>query len=312
MRRSFRLFAATIFSFTILAATTQPVFALSGLTISPPLRDVTLGPGLLETSAELTLQNNTDQAVRASLRLADLRALGQYGGNSLDKAGGLAGKYDLANWISLPDGDTVTIASKQTVTVKVKIVNRSDLSPGGHYGAIIVTTSPSKTTTQSNVSLNQQLVSLLFIKKLGGENYGLQLASSDFKKSGGIVNELKTTFKNTGNVHVVPRGYVEVTDPTGQVVSKGIINQDSAIILPDSSRQYVTLMQSVAPYGKSGIYNVTTYYRYDDKQDFTEYTQTFRRGRTYGWLLLVAGVSIVGSALVMFYVLNKKRLRKSA
>lgn len=319
MRLSSRILAVTVLCLILLVSvglitSTRSVSALSGLTISPPLREITLGSGLLEASTDLTLQNNSDQTIRASLQLVDLRALGEYGGNSLDKAG-LTNKYDLANWLALPGGDTVVIASKQTVRVAVKIANRSDLAPGGHYGAIVITSSPENTSVKTQVSLNQQIVSLLFIKKLGGEVYGLELESSTFKQSADkktydIPQVITTKFKNTGNVHVVPRGYVEVADPGGKLIAKGIINQDSLNILPGSSRKYVTTLQSVAQANKSGLYKVITYYRYDDQKDFKQFSETFRYGGgTNIWPFVVGGgalIVLVIAAGVVFIVRRKR------
>lgn len=289
------------------------LYAQSGITISPLLRDITLGPGLIETSAELTLQNNTNQTIHASLQLVDLRALGEYGGTTLDKAG-LTGKYDLAKWLSLPGGDSVIIASRQTIKVKVNVVNRADLSPGGHYGGIVITTAPDNNVPKSDVSVNQQLVSLLFVKKLGGEVYGLHLESSSYKPNINLSNEITNTFKNTGNVHVIPRGYVEVTDPSGKLIAKGTTNQDSLTILPGGARRFVTHMQPVSKPGRPGSYKVTTYYRFDGENDFKQSSQIFKYGKSYAWLYIAGGIFILAITAGGFYILKNKRhvLVKSA
>lgn len=278
----------------------QHISALSGITISPLLRDITLGPGLIETSTEITIQNNTDQTVRASLQLVDLRALAVYGGNTLDKAG-LTDKYDLAKWLSLPGGDSIIIANRQTVKVKVNVANRPDLSPGGHYGAIIVTTEPEFSTPKSTVSVNQQLVSLLFVKKLGGEIYSMQLEASNYKSIANIPNEFTSTFKNTGNVHVVPRGYIEITDPQGKLIAKGTINQDSLNILPGGLRRIITNMQTISQPTRSGSYKVTTFYRLDGEKDFKQYSQSFEY-RLTKYKIYTAGGLIIAGILVLLKI----------
>jgi hypothetical protein len=281
--------------------------ALSGLTVSPPLKEITLGPGLIETATDVTIQNNTNQSVRAHLQLVDLKSLGIYGGTTLDKAG-LTDKYDLANWMSLPGGDTVVIASGQTVKVKVNITNRSDLAPGGHYGAVVITSSAADSGIKSDVNISQQLVSLMFIKKLGGEVYGLQLEPISYKGSS-MPDQITTRFKSTGNVHVVPRGFIEVTDPSGKVVSKGILNPDSNIILPGSTRQLVTLMQSVSAANKPGRYKVTVYYRYDGQKDFMSESTYFTHGNILVQIMIgIALVAAVATA-VTFGLLRVKRKR---
>lgn len=312
--RIFSIFIAAGITLAAITISMSPALAAGGVTISPPLKEITLGPGLLETTTDVTIQNNTDQSIQAHLQLVDLKALGLYGGSSLDKAG-LTDKYDLANWMSLPGGDTVPVASHQTVKAKVKITNRDDLSPGGHYGAVVVTTS-SDNTIKSEVNISQQVVSLLFIKKLGGEVYGLELGQMTYKGSD-IPQEVTLPFKATGNVHVVPRGYVEVTDPTGKLVAKGIINQDSSLILPGSTRQFVTLMQPVSGADKPGRYKLTAYYRYDGQNDFKTQSMYFNHGNVIVHWLAVAAIIVTIAGLGIFIVLKATRrirgskLRKS-
>lgn len=290
---------AAVLCLTYVLAITGRSYAASGLTISPPLREVVIGPGLIDTTADITLQNNTSEQVSAHLQLVDLKTLGQFGGTSLDKAT-LPDTYDLANWMSLPGGDTVLIAKGETVKVKVKITNRDDLTPGGHYGAVVITSS-APNSVSSNVNISQQIVSLLFVKKLGGEVFGLDIEPFSVKGPT-IPDQVTTHFKSTGNVHVVPRGYIEVTDPSGKVVAKGILNQDSSMILPGTTRQFVTLLQPVASATKPGRYKVTIHYRYDGQNEFKTLSSSFTRGPStvqYG-IILAAGIVLVGVVVYMF------------
>jgi hypothetical protein len=312
MGRTYRLLTvllALCLCFGGIMVKSSPGHALSGLTVSPPLKEITLGPGLIETATYVTIQNNTGQIVRAHLQLVDLKALGIYGGTSLDKAG-LSDKYDLADWMSLPGGDTVIIASGQTVNVKVDITNRDDLSPGGHYGAVVITSSSADSGVKSDVDISQQLVSLMFIKKLGGEQYGLNLDQLSHQGSA-IPDKLTTRFNSTGNVHVTPRGFIEVTDPAGKLVAKGILNPDSSIILPGSSRQFVTLLQPVATSNKAGRYKITVHYRYDGQQNFSTESIYFTHGNPLLHTLAIAGSAIL-FVTVAVLILRTTRRKKQA
>lgn len=279
------------------------VYAANGITLSPPLKDLTLGPGLLEANSDISLTNNTAQQVRAQLKLVDLKALGEFGGTSLDKAG-LPDSYGLANWMELPGGDTVLIPSGQTVKAAVKILNKSDLTPGGHYGAVIVTTD-SADSVKSNVSISQQLVSLVFVKKLGGEKYGLDLKAMLAEEKGRIPETLKLDFASTGNVHVIPRGYVEITDPKGKLISKAIINPDSSLVLPGQTRQFVALMQPVASSNVPGQYKITAYYRYDGTEEFNSQSLYFSRSGIPAHLkiaaVLAAVIIVLGSVSYLLW-----------
>lgn len=291
--------------FIVLSAAVQHsvVDAAGGTTLSPPLRDLTLGPGLIEANTDIALTNNTSQQVRASLRLVDLKALGEFGGTSLDKAG-LPDSYGLANWMELPGGNTVIIPGGKTVNVAVKILNKPDLSPGGHYGAVIVTTD-SDDSVKSNVNISQQLVSLVFVKKLGGEKYGLELKGMSADKGGNIPDVVKLNFIDTGNVHIIPRGYVEISDPKGKLVARGIINPDSSLILPGQTRQFVTLMKPVESSNIPGQYKITAYYRYDGNDEFTTQNLYFTRSGVPIHLKIIGiviGVAIFTSAGILFWL----------
>lgn len=302
--------AAFIAAFACLAVYVPSTHAAGGLTLSPPLKDITLGPGLLETTTVIALTNNTPQAMLTQLKLVDLKALGTFGGDSLDKAG-LPDAYNLANWMTLPGGDNVIIPANQTINIKINISNRSDLTPGGHYGAVIVT-ADSADTKSGNVSLSQQLVSLVFVKKLGGEKYGLKLKEILADKGNGhLPKSVKLSFFGTGNVHVTPRGYIEVTDPKGKLVAKGIINLDSSLVLPGATRQLVTNLQTVANSNQPGQYKVTAYYRYDGEEKFQTQSVYFTRSGIPQALLFAAAA--LGAALlvaVAVYAVSK-RIRRN-
>lgn len=281
--------------------------AANGLTVSPPLKEITLGPGLLETTTEVTLQNNTNQPISAHLQLIDLKALGDFGGNSIDKAN-LSDSYNLANWMELAGSDTVDIQSGKTSTATVKINNKSDLTPGGHYGALIIT-SASGTGVKSEINITQQLVSLIFVKKLGGEKYGLELKGID-KKGADIPQELTTTFKSTGNVHVIPRGYIEIRDPSNTLIAKGILNEDSNMILPGNERRFVTLLQPVSAAKKAGKYKITVFYRYDGQDDFKSYSTYFNHGNRMLTYILRGVIIAVPILAVGAVVLIRRRKRR--
>lgn len=292
----------------VIVAPSRSVQAAGGLTVSPPLKEITLGPGLISTNFDVTLKNTTGVAVLASYKLVDLKSLGQYGGNTLDKAG-LPDSYDLTSWMSLTHSDKQRVANGETATIQVKIDNRSDLSPGGHYGAVIITTTPEDGKSDS-ISLNQQIISLVFVKKLGGEIYGLSLEPLKPRDSSKIPDSVELVFKSTGNVHVTPRGFVEVTDPSGKLIAKGIINSDSSIVLPGASRKFVTIMQPVSSATDRGEYKITVRYRYEGEDKFSTQTITFNRGYSPKNMFFVAiPVAVVTIGTAFLWKTRRKQQR---
>ncbi len=263
----------------VAAAPGQPAAGKGGITISPPLKEVVISSGLITANTDVGISNNTDQTLNATIKVVDFKALDEFGGVSLGQVGAPVSKYGLANWMTLPRGNSLILTKGQSTDIKIDIDNRADLTPGGHYGAVVVTASSPNSPTGNKINFKQELVSLLFLKKLGGEHYGLELKSIINSAGSSIPTSVATRFRSTGNVHVVPRGYVNVTDPAGKLVAKGIINTESTIILPGSERQLTTLLQPVADSSRAGKYKLTAYYRYDGRAQFSSKSIYFNHGK---------------------------------
>lgn len=293
------------------AATNATSPSQGGITISPSQKEITLSSGLLVASTTVTLTNNTAAGIVGTVKILDFKTLDDTGGLLFSQAGVSLSKYGLANWMTLPNGTTINILSGKSVDIPVHIDNRADLSPGGHYGAVVVTLgAPPATGTSNKATFKQELVSLLFIKKLGGEIYSLQLQSLIADSQNHMPSTVTTRFKNSGNVHVVPRGYVTVTDNSGKVLAKGTINPDSTLVLPGTTRQLATTLQPIATSHQTGHYKVTAYYRYDDQQSFTIssiYTQGSGNNHLVIWVS-IAGALLLVAAIILF----RRHSRKSS
>lgn len=246
-----------------------------GVTISPPFQDIIVLPNQTSLPQSFALSNNNDTPVTFDLSAVDMGALEDTGGVVFS---GLSAdyqqKYGLAKWIQL-EQPNVTVAAHSTQGVNFNIINDASLSPGGHYGAIVVKTSEAVATGQNKVSLLPQAATLIFVRKIGGEIYKLKFAGGIGGTSWwGLPGQLSFHLQNEGNVHVVPRGIVVVTDPRGNVVGKGIINPDSSLILPERKRTYEVTWQHIRKIALPGTYTVHVSYRYDGTNVYqnTSYT----------------------------------------
>lgn len=292
---------------TLLLAGTPPVSAANqpvkppstgGITISPTLKELVISSGLVEARTTIVLTNHTGRDLSAIIRVVDFSALNESGGVSFGEVGRPVGKYALANWMVLPAGSQVALPNDQSTAVPLNVENRSDLAPGGHYGAVVVTASTSAGAT-ANVNFKQELVSLVFVKKLGGEQYGLQLQSLTADERNAMPNAVTIRFASTGNVHVVPRGYVTVADLQGKVVAKGLINPESTLVLPGTARQFVTLLQPIASSKIAGRYTVTAYYRYEGQNQFSSKSIYIYAWRWPLTLLVFVVITIVALTLLL-------------
>jgi hypothetical protein len=242
------------------AAATSP----AGITLSPFEQSITIQPGDVAKSFQLSLTNHTKSLQEITLSVRDFGSLNQTGGIALQGSNAYTKKYGLTEWMGL-EQSVVDLNAGETAQVLVTINNQPSLSPGGHYGAIIASVNSLNQPPANNVVINQQLVALVLVNKVGGERYGLKL--TDETNSGNwfhLPSHVTLTFQNPGNVQVVPRGLVKLVSPTGTVVARGIINTGSAFVLPETFRQFpVTLTKVGSAHPWPGLYHLEVDYRYD-------------------------------------------------
>lgn len=249
-----------------------------GLTVTPAFQEITLDQNDDQKNLPVSLTNTTSGMVTLRVAAYDFGSLDESGGVAfLGASNDLEKKYTLASWMHL-EKDTVIIAPGETVTVRVTIENRSTLSPGGHYGALTFKTENSSqgAITGDAVSVNQLFSTLIFAKKIGGEIYDLELKAAEYRNNFvKFQDRIDLRFTNSGNVHVVPRGTVVVSDSLGRIIAKGIINEESSLILPESIRIYPVMLKSLAWCFFPGKYTIAIAYRYDGKGDFTTTSISF-------------------------------------
>jgi len=274
--------------------------------MSPALKELVISSGLVLANSNITLTNNTDKDLRGSISVVDFRDLSDSGGLSFGQAGLPVDKYGLANWVQLPNGNNLTLSKGQAVTIPVVVDNRSDLAPGGHYGAVVITLAGATDPKGNKVNFKQELVSLLFVKKLGGEQYGLKLQTLT-TQGGGRPTSVSMTFASTGNVHVVPRGFVTLSDSKGKVISKGIINPQSTMILPGTTHRFTVPLSTVSTSHLPGGYKLTAYYRYDGQPDFN--TKSIEINRWNLVLVVLIVIALTGVSLVspLLYIRRRRR-----
>lgn len=274
----------------------------NGFSISPPFQEVIINPNDIQKTSDLEIINNTDSLATFNLSVVDFGSLNDSGGVAFLGVNTSQGerKYGLASWIEI-EKDQLVLSANSRQKVKVSIVNKESLSPGGHYGAVLITMESSG-ESGNIVGLKQSYASLFFVKKTGGEKYSLKLKKFDFKHNFFQINEkIILNFQNDGNIHIVPRGTVIITDPFGRTVFKGIINADSSIILPESFRNIYVNLSKVSPAIWPGNYKFSIDTRFDGQPDFN-HQQIIFFFPTNLWLIIVA------TAIFLFWVKKRRKI----
>lgn len=268
MRRYLRLFFAFVIVCLIYlgpdiseAATHKNT---TGIGISPFLQQLEIKTDDTVRSFDLIISNNTDSLQEISLKAHDFGSLNETGGVILEGSTKYNEKYGLVSWMTLGT-DTVLLPPHESRSVPVTITNRQNLQPGGHYAAVVASINSLDDRSGNKVVINQQLMSLVLVSKVGGERYDLKLNS--INHNGNWLHLPKTVrlrFQNPGNVHVIPRGLVKLKSPGGTVIAQGVINAESAYVLPESFREvYVPLINRNRAFPLPGIYSIEVDYRYE-------------------------------------------------
>ncbi len=279
----------------------------SGITISPAFQQVSIAANQPSVQYDFTVTNNSNSEYEFALSVVDFGSLDDTGGVLFVGNGqkSLSYRYALSPWVTL-ERDRIVVAAHATEKVPITVVNKESLSPGGHYGAVLVT--PTDTGDSQKVQIDQVISSLLFVKKLGGEVYRLNLVHSSISnRIFALPGTVDVRFQNSGNVHVIPRGLVTITDPRGTVVKRGVINADSGIALPETFRELKTPLETLSPAWLPGRYTLTTSYRYDDQTKNTTVTSTFWYFDGRLLLIVVAVLALIGFAI--FHRPTKRMIR---
>jgi hypothetical protein len=270
-----------------------------GITISPAFQDITLAPNMAGQSYEFLVTNNTSEPYEFALSAVDFGSLDESGGVLFSGQAErlLNYKYGLSQWISL-ERDRIVVEPKSTAKVPVTIENKESMTPGGHYGAVLV--SPTLSGERpTKVQINQVLSSLLFVKKQGGEIYRLGLVDYTVgSRMLALPRDVNLRFQNAGNVHVIPRGTVTVHDPAGNLVRRGIINPNSGIMLPETFRKLDVPLESTGRTWLPGTYRLSVAYRFDGREteEFREYTFFY----ISGWYIAAVIALIAAGAAAVF------------
>jgi hypothetical protein len=155
----------------------------------------------------------------------------------------------------------------------INIVNTNTLSPGGHYGAVlfkVAALGQSLSQSSQRIAINEVLVSLIFLSTEGQGVYhlGLNIPKQSIAWAS-LPSNFSLLFQNQGNVQTTPRGYLNVEGPFNRQISKNIINPNSNLILPGTSRQLSVTTQSIHHAILPGIYTVSVYYGYPGQVGYT-------------------------------------------
>ncbi len=274
--------------------------ATSGMSITPSVSNISLTNDQATYQTTLMITNQTKSRATLHLTTQDFGALDEGGGILFlgTSPNTTWDSHRLSSWISVAP-QHLQLAPGQQAGVTVKISNEASLTPGGHYAAIIATlVSPE---SASHVAVNQSLSSLLFVNKIGGATFGIDIQKLQPNTAWwGQVEGARITVANTGNTHIIPRGSISLHGPFGQIISQGTLNAPSSIILPHSHQTFPTTMSSQNVPLWPGNYTLVLAYRYDG-------TDTIHTTQQHIFSLGIVGLAtlVVGGCASIAWIIRR-------
>ncbi len=275
----------------------------SNITVSPQLIQLDLSTDPAE--AEYTYTNNTGQTIELKFTMQDVKELEDRGiPGILDPNESRDYNFGLSDWARFSTNSLI-LAPRESKSVTV-FIDRKRLTLGGHYATVLAELQ--QKDEQKTVKLRAILSTLLFVR--AGSEYEQEQANIvQISNNSGLFSFPSTvTFRlqNTGNVDLTPYGTVSITNPLGDEVARGIINEDSLITLPDSTRRYITKINKYADVVLPGIYKTTVKLKYGkNKFSLTDSSYFFILGELNKYIVIgtVSIVLLTASAII----LRKKR-----
>ena len=261
----------------------QPAFAVSnqpnGLAVSPAVNNIQLKAGQNTTTITENIANITNTNLAVYISTKDFSALnssgsiGFYGSNYKISTN----SHELSSVIELPVNE-IYIEAHKSQSVTITINNLSTLSPGGHYAALLFTPFISRNIqTNNQINVQPAVASLIFLTTAGGgvkeiKSSGLSVASIGFT----LPKNAYLLLSNTGNIQLTPYGIATLTDYRGVILSRDIINSNSGLILPSTSRLFNISFNNINDYLKPpGIYKIQIKYRYEGSSSYQTINKYF-------------------------------------
>ena len=215
-------------------------FSASALTISRPTYDYSVNPG--DTVLDvLNIYNESPEALTVYPTLKNFGPDDKENGEpQFTDVKETPAEGDLAQWVSI-DTKPLTIAPNERKSLTFTInVPKESAAPGGHYGAILLATTPP--SQKGQVGVASQLGALLLVNVSGNVTEAGSISQFGFKNPQVWYENLPIDFflrfENSGNTHLRPTGSVVIEDMFGRKSADVIVNGAFASVLPRSIRRF--------------------------------------------------------------------------
>jgi hypothetical protein len=232
-----------------------PVFAykIEALDDSETKGDFVLGPGKTELfmnpgetyTKELMITNRLGRTMEFGVIVEDFKG-SKNPEESVNLLGDERGPFSLRDYIK-PEITKFTLKNNERILLPTVIAIPAGSEPGGLYASVLVVTNPSEEElkkedeNKGKTKLISRLGTLFFVRVKGTAKEEGVLKSFNVKDNKLFFEKapvsLEVLFENTGSVHLMPYGSIEIKNILGQKIDE--INVDPWFIMPGSMRSRV-------------------------------------------------------------------------
>ncbi|HSX07381.1 MAG TPA: hypothetical protein VLG11_00640 [Candidatus Saccharimonadales bacterium] len=275
-----------------------------GVTVSPAVTNITLQSNQDTATFTSTLENDTAQPVVITPHASDF---GVSGVNEVITLKTIDAQHGLAANLQFTPAK-LTLPAGASQPLRITIRGGANLGPGGHFAAIRYQIAPLAGGAASSVDIKSELIGYVFLAAAGKSTYGVTLKTSlPGVALWRLPLEADLLFTNTGNTQTAPRGLVNIVGPLRTQVANGIINSNSSLVLPGSTRLLQTDLRQLRQPVWPGRYYVDVYYRAGEMENYQHMRTSFI---FIGWPITVVAVIFAALALVLLRVVRRYFRRK--
>lgn len=226
------------------------------------------------------------------------------------------------------ENNQIDLPKSSKVESKVRISTSENVAPGGYYYALTYTTSPEKQESEgSQIKLQRSIVSLLFVNVKG--KVDKEASFSVFNIHNHVLHDpffddlhIDYSIQVKGNTFIRPNGNIFLYVSDKQSINLPI-NEDSKIILPNTSRKFNLHLNSfwnslkqnkevktskTIPWNLIGSKKIGGKILFSDGEGEIKQTEVSKNVIFFPWkLLLIGSILIIVSVIIIKLLISRRK-----
>ncbi len=281
----------------------QPADAAGSVTVAPAFIRLSVSESAPEQSATITVKNDYEVPVAFTSSIMDVD---QVSGSLVPVS---TPDFPLKNLISITPA-AFTLEPGKAINITVAVHTSKQLSPGGHYAAIVVRQSTPETGAVQVPLEPAVSVAAFVVKEDGAVRNAVAAIPAPPRIVTSIPTEYNVTFTTTGNVDIVPSAEISlVRRISTNVYAKGVANTSAAPLYPGSTLRLRTELTSIKKPTWPGKYAWLVRARYQGQANATETAYWF--WYVPWWFIGAITLLVFGGTVGGMWLIRHKPLRRA-